>query len=67
MVSDYRLDDQDSRPGRAKNFFCSVCVQTSSETDPASSPMGNGGPFPGVKRGRGVKLTTHPIYCLRHD
>jgi len=26
-----------------------------------SCPMGTGGPFPGVKRGRGVTLTTHTI------
>lgn len=26
----------------------------------ASKPMGTGGPFPGVKRGRGLTLTTHP-------
>jgi hypothetical protein len=36
-------------------------VQTSSEVHPASSyTMGTGGPFPGVKRGRGVTLTTFP-------
>jgi hypothetical protein len=27
---------------------------------PASCPMGTGGPFPGVKRDRGVMLITHP-------
>jgi hypothetical protein len=27
---------------------------------PASCTMGTGGPFPGLKRGRGLKLTTHP-------
>jgi hypothetical protein len=27
---------------------------------PASHPMGTGGPFPGVKRGLGMALITHP-------
>jgi hypothetical protein len=31
----------------------------------ASYPMGNGGLFPGVKRGRGVTLTTHTHLVLR--
>jgi hypothetical protein len=36
----------------------------SSETIPAlrpTYPMGAGGPFPWVKHGHGVTLTTHPI------
>jgi hypothetical protein len=42
-------------------YFCFYCrLQTSSGAHPASYPMGTGGPFPGVKRGRGVTLTTHP-------
>jgi hypothetical protein len=40
-------------PAEAKGFSSSLCVQTSSETQ--------GGHFPGVKRGQGVTLTTHPI------
>jgi hypothetical protein len=44
----------------ARNFSFSLCVQTSSEAHPASYPMGIEGPFPVVKRGRGVTLTTHP-------
>jgi hypothetical protein len=48
-------------PGREKNFSSSLCVQTGSGSHPASYPMGNGGPFPGVNRGWGVTLTTHPI------
>jgi hypothetical protein len=38
---------------------------TSSGVHPASCPMGTGDPFPGVKRGRGVMLTTHPHLMLR--
>jgi hypothetical protein len=48
-MSDYGLDDRGS-----------ILVETSSGAHPASYPMGTGGPFPGVKRGRGVMLTTHP-------
>jgi hypothetical protein len=44
----------------AKDFSSSLCVQTSSEIHPASCTMGTGSPFPGVKRGLGVMLTTHP-------
>jgi hypothetical protein len=62
-VSDYGLDDQDIEvrsPAETKDFSCSLCVQTGSGAHPASCPMGTGGPFPGVKRGRVVTLTTHP-------
>jgi hypothetical protein len=48
-------------PAEVKDFSSSLCVQTSSETHSASCTMGTGGPFPGVKRGRGVTLTTHTI------
>jgi hypothetical protein len=34
-------------PAEAKYFSSNICVQTSSETHPASYPMGTGGPFPG--------------------
>jgi hypothetical protein len=37
-----------------------TCVQTESGAHPASCTMGTGGPFPGVKRGRGVTLTIQP-------
>jgi hypothetical protein len=47
-------------PTEAKDFSSSLRVQSSSEAHPASYPMGTGGPFPGVKRGPGVTLTTHP-------
>jgi hypothetical protein len=42
IVSDYRLDDQVTGvrpPTEAKDFSCSLCVQTSSEAHPASYPM----------------------------
>jgi hypothetical protein len=47
-------------PAEAKYFSSSLCAQTGSGAHPASCPMGTGVPFPGVKRGRGVTLTTHP-------
>jgi hypothetical protein len=48
LVSDYRLDDQRSIPGRG------LCAQTSSEPHPASCPLGTGG-----KAWPDVTLTTH--------
>jgi hypothetical protein len=65
IVSDYRQDDRGSTLAEAKNFSSSLCVQTSTETHPASYPMGTGAPFPGVKCSRGVTLTTHPHLELR--
>jgi hypothetical protein len=50
VVSDYRLDDRAigvPSPAGAKDFSSSLCVQTGSETHPASCTMGTGGPFPG--------------------
>jgi hypothetical protein len=45
-----------------RNFSSNLCVQTGSGAHSASCTLGTGGSFPpGVKRGRGVKLTTHPI------
>jgi hypothetical protein len=61
---DFIVDDRPTgfrSPAEAKDFSSSLGVQTSSETHPASYPMGTGGPFQGVKGGRGVKLTIHPI------
>jgi hypothetical protein len=49
IVSDYGLDDRAigvRSPAWAKDFSCSLCVQTDSEAHPASCPMGTGGPFP---------------------
>jgi hypothetical protein len=67
-VSDYGLDDRAigvRSPAGAKDFSSSLCVQTGSGAHPASCPVGTGGPFPGVKRGRGVMLTTHPYLVPR--
>jgi hypothetical protein len=62
-VCDHRLNDRVSIPGTGKGFSSRLCVQTGSGAHSASYPMDTGGPFPGVKRGQGVRLTTHPIYC----
>jgi hypothetical protein len=61
IVSDYRLDDRAiwvRSPAGAKDFSSILCVQTGSETDPASCRMGTWGPFPWNKAQPG--LTTHP-------
>jgi hypothetical protein len=52
IVSGYGLHDRAIEvrsPAEAKGFFLSLCVQTGSGADPASSTMGTGGPFPGGK------------------
>jgi hypothetical protein len=64
IVSDYGLDDRAigvRSPAGAEDFSSSLCVQTGSEAHPASCTMGTGVLSPGLKRGRGVMLTTHPI------
>jgi hypothetical protein len=61
IASDYRLEDRNSIPGRAKGFSSSLCVQISSEAHPASYPMDTRGPFPAVKRDQSVKLTNYTI------
>jgi hypothetical protein len=48
-VSDYGLDDRGSIPDRGWEFSSSPCVQSGSGVDPASYPMGTGGPFSGGK------------------
>jgi len=50
---------------KREEFSSSLCVQTGSGVHPASCTMGTGGPFPGLKRGRGVTLTTHPHLVTR--
>jgi hypothetical protein len=63
IVSDYGLDDRAIEvrsPAEAKGFSCSLSVQTSSGTHPGSCTMAPGVLTPGVNRGRGVTLTTHP-------
>jgi hypothetical protein len=68
IVSDYGLDDRAIGvlyPTEAKDFSCSLCVQTGSGAHPASCTMGIEGTFPGAKHGRGVTLTTHPHLAPR--
>jgi hypothetical protein len=51
VVSDYRLHDRTNRvrsPTEAKDFSCSLRVQTSSEAHPASCTMGTGSSFLGI-------------------
>jgi hypothetical protein len=63
-VSDYRLGDQGSIPGRDKEFFLrpdQISVQTRSEAHPASCPMATDVLSSELKCGRGVTLTTHPF------
>jgi hypothetical protein len=46
IVSDYRLENlaiEVRSPAEAKDFSCSVFVQTGSEAYPASCPVGTGG------------------------
>jgi hypothetical protein len=52
-------------PTEAEDFSSSLCVQTGSGAHPVSYPMGTGVLSQGVKRGRGVMLTTHPHLVLR--
>jgi hypothetical protein len=52
IVSGYGLDDRAigfRSPAEVKHFSSSLCVQTGSEANLASCPMGIGGPFPGAK------------------
>jgi hypothetical protein len=62
-VSDFGLDDWATgvrSPAGAKDFSSSLCIQTGSEAHPASCKWVPGVLSPGLKRGRGVTLTTHP-------
>jgi succinate dehydrogenase/fumarate reductase cytochrome b subunit len=45
--------------------LASVSRPALSEAHPASCTMGTWGPFPAVKRNRGVTLTTHPLLVPR--
>jgi hypothetical protein len=47
-------------PTEAEDLSFILCVHTGSGAHPTSYPMGTGVLSPGVKRGRGVMLTTHP-------
>jgi hypothetical protein len=63
IVSDYGLDDRAigvQSPTGTKDFYSILCVQTGSGAHPAPCTMGARVLSPGVKRGWGVMLTTHP-------
>jgi hypothetical protein len=61
IVSDYGLDDRGSIPGRDRIFpLASVSRPALRPTEPPVQWV-LGVLSPGVKRGRGVNLTTHPI------
>jgi hypothetical protein len=64
IVSGYGLDNrviEVRSSAEAKDFFCSLCVQTSSGAHPASCTMGTGGPFPGVKARPGHDTDHTPL------
>jgi hypothetical protein len=68
IVSSYGMDDRAIEfrsPAEANDFSSSLCVQTGSGAHPASCTLGTGGHFPGLKRGLGVTLTTHPHLVMR--
>jgi hypothetical protein len=53
-------------PTEAEDFPSNLCVQTGSGAHRASRTVGTGGALsPGVKRGRGVMLTAHPLLVPR--
>jgi hypothetical protein len=58
VVSDYKPEDQSSIPAEAKDLSYSLCAQNRSENRPASCTMGTVVVSPGIKRSRGVTLTT---------
>jgi hypothetical protein len=66
IVSGYGLDDRAigvRSPAGARDFSCSLCVQTGSGAHPASCIMGTGGPFPGGKAlpGRDADHSPHLV------
>jgi len=61
IATDYGLDGPGIEFRWGRDFSP---VQTGPGTHPASYTMGTG-PFPGVKCGRGVLLTTHPLLAPR--
>jgi hypothetical protein len=64
IVSGYGLDNRANEvrsPAGAKDFSCSLCVQTGSGAHPASCPMGTGGPFPGAKARPGRDADHSPL------
>jgi len=61
MATDYGLDGPGSNAGGGRDF---PPVQTGPGAHPAFCQMGTRS-FPGVKRGRGVLLTTHLLLVPR--
>jgi hypothetical protein len=64
IVSDYGLDDRAigvRSPAGIKDFSSILCVQTGSGAHQPPVQWLPGVLSPGVKRGRSVTLTTHPI------
>jgi len=57
IATEYGLDGPGSNPGGGRHF---LPVQTCPGAHPSSCKMGTGS-FPGVKCGRGVLLTNHPL------
>jgi hypothetical protein len=66
-MPDYRLDGRGSIPVRGSGFSSSLCVQTSSEADPASYPVGPEGTFPRGKArpGRDADHLSHLVLRSR--
>ena len=60
IATDYGLDGPVSNPGGTRFSL----IQTGPGAHPAPCKMGTGS-FPGVKCGRGVLLTTHPLLVPR--
>jgi len=61
IVTDYGLDSPGIKSRWGRDF---PPLQTGLGAHPASCTMGTGS-FPGVKCGRGVLLTPHPLLVLR--
>jgi hypothetical protein len=61
IATDYGLDGPGIKSRWGRDF---PLVQTAPGAHPASCTMGTGS-FPGVKCGRGVTLTTHPLLAPR--
>jgi len=62
IATDYRLDGPGIESRWGARF--SALVQTGPRAHPVSCATGTGS-FPGVKCGRGVRLTTHPLLAPR--
>jgi hypothetical protein len=68
IVSDYGLADRAigvRSPADVKDFSSNLCVQTGSETHPASCTMGTESPFPGAKAGPRRDADSSPHLVLR--